>query len=479
MPAPIYTGNDLISWGYKPGPHFPTLLKQANKMGEYQAGIDAIKGALNKIVAKAPVVKERIELRDVEDAPLYTSFIDSVGGDDAIIANVNAVYGHMDVIMRLPPVVSAAIMPDACPAGSQLGTIPVGGVVGTTNAIFPGMHSADVCCSMMASYFPHAIGPKFILDAAQSITHFGPGGRDQWGKMDQFDVEELLLPLLVKFPGNQFLKDLESTAIRHFMTQGDGNHFLSVGISKKQNQPVLVTHHGSRGFGAQIFKRGLKVAKRMTKEIANVPDHMSWIVADSDEGKQYWEALQIAREWTKLNHYGLHAATAGVLGISNPSEALWTIWNEHNFVFKRDDVFYHAKGATPSYQGFSEDDKGFSIIPMNMGKPILITRHLDNVEALGFAPHGAGRNQSRTGYLKTIPVEDRDDKYLSETEGLDVRWYTGKPDLTECGSAYKDADMIRRVIDRSGLADVVDEIKPYGCIMAGEIPPLYKKKVQG
>ena len=58
----------------------------------------------------------------------------------------------MQTLMKTPTIVDGAIMPDACPAGPN-GTIPVGGVAVAKNAIHPGMHSADICCSVMLNRF--------------------------------------------------------------------------------------------------------------------------------------------------------------------------------------------------------------------------------------------------------------------------------------------------------------------------------------
>ena len=91
--------------------------------------------------------------------------------------NVNKVVESMNILMRTPTLIDGAIMPDACPAGPT-GTIPVGGVVVAKNAIHPGMHSADICCSVMLTDFGDT-DPKDVLDAAHSCTHFGPGGRDR------------------------------------------------------------------------------------------------------------------------------------------------------------------------------------------------------------------------------------------------------------------------------------------------------------
>jgi hypothetical protein len=58
---------------------------------------------------------------------------------------------------------------------------------------------------------------------------------------------------------------------------------------------------------------------------------------------------------------------------------------------------------------------------------------------------------------------------LAETTGgLDIRWFCGTPDLSESPLGYKDATKVKAQIERFGLAHVVGEIQPRGCIMAGE-----------
>jgi tRNA-splicing ligase RtcB (3'-phosphate/5'-hydroxy nucleic acid ligase) len=63
-------------------------------------------------------------------------------------ANIAAVTQHMDALMRVPTIVAGAVMPDACPSGVTAGTVPVGGVVACEDALHPGFHSSDICCSV-------------------------------------------------------------------------------------------------------------------------------------------------------------------------------------------------------------------------------------------------------------------------------------------------------------------------------------------
>jgi RNA-splicing ligase RtcB len=66
--------------------------------------------------------------------------------------------------------------------------------------------------------------------------------------------------------------------------------------------------------------------------------------------------------------------------------------------------------------------------------------------------------------------------FAEETAGLDVRFYSGKIDVSELPSAYKDAEKVKDQIRHFNLATIVDEIMPYGCIMAGEMEKPWQKK---
>jgi len=135
---------------------------------------------------------------------------------------------------------------------------------------------------------------------------------------------------------------------------------------------------------------------------------------------------------------------------------------------KPDGLFYHAKGATPAWRGFADDDSGLTLIPLNMAEPILIARGRDAENGLGFAPHGAGRNFSRTAYMKRYAHMTEAEIVAAQTKGIDARFFCGFPDVSELPAAYKNAASVRRQIEDYGLAEVVDTIDPVGSIMAGD-----------
>lgn len=433
----MITGKDLIALGYEPGAHFAPMLERANAAGH------ASRELLDDLLPP-PSIPPRT------NAIQFTNFLEPETEDEHV--NARAVVANMDKLLRTPTIKNAVVMPDACPAG----TIPVGGVVACEEAIHPGFHSADICCSMAISIFNRREDPSRLLDVAMRASHFGPIKKTRTDQVPR---------TLSAFENNPFLKGLEFYAQRDFMTQGDGNHFFYVG--EFDGQTVIVTHHGSRGLGAQLYRRGKACAERMTRKIApKVPASMAWIPSETDEGRAYWDALQLIRLWTRENHFAIHDTVARQIGNKVRARS----WNEHNFVFRRSDgLFYHAKGATPSYSGYAEDDDGITLIPMNMGREILVTGHTDNPDALGFAPHGAGRTMSRSEHMRRLGDVDPVEQMHKETEGLDIRFYTGKPDVSELPSAYKRPDSVIGTIQRQNLAKVDGLIQPQGSIMAGHI----------
>ena len=441
------TGKDLIQLGFYTGKWMKEALIHIN---ENELRGDSLMNYLE-------------QFRQPDPIPAFENPVDfkiNIRAENELeTENVNSVLATMNELMKTPTVVNGAVMPDACPTGTK-GTIPVGGVVVAKNAIHPGMHSADICCSVMLTDFGSA-EPKDVLNAAHGVTHFGPGGRDR--------ENQFLFPkdLLTEIESNYFLNDQKSikAARSHLGTQGDGNHFLFVGVSKKTGNTMLITHHGSRGFGANLYRKGMEMAEKFRKVLS--PETLkqnAWIPFDTREGQDYWEALQIVRKWTKANHEVIHNQTLESLDLKLENR----FWNEHNFVFQDDDLFYHAKGATPLDSKFMPDISGPRLIPLNMSEPVLIVEGETTASNLGFAPHGAGRNMSRSQHKRNLEHLGNDEVFRIETEGLDVRFFFDEIDVSELPSAYKNAESVRNQMDEFGLGTVLDEVIPYGCIMAGD-----------
>ncbi|MCB1091523.1 MAG: RtcB family protein [Verrucomicrobiae bacterium] len=491
---PLLTGKDLIEAGWSPGPQFSELLAAASVFEE--RGISDPAYVLKLLERDFPKMAPKLRPRD-EAIPFREAIEATCEADEENIASVRR---FMRQLLRTPVIEGGAVMPDACPAGAGEATIPVGGAISVRKAILPAAHSADICCSMYASVFRCDRTTEEMLDALMASTRFGFGGRKP---EDQVAHPVLHEPVW----SNPFLTGLERHAAMHLADQGDGNHFAYLGkmrvtralteaLGKGGHESIarslhdsagsdlddtdgatfytLVTHHGSRGLGAQVYKRGHAAAIRETARIAEgIPKAAAWLDTDSDVGKDYWEALQYVGRWTRANHQSIHARFLERAGAGLITE----FGNEHNFVWRRSDDFLHGKGATPAWR----DDEGrplLGLIPLNMASPILLTLGRDNEEFLSFAPHGAGRNFSRTAILRQFRKDngDLDEKRVAAaidaaTRGLDIRWFYGKPDLTESPLGYKSASQVRQQIEHFGLADIVGEVTPLGCIMAGDAGP--------
>ena len=477
-------GNTLKEWGWPPGPAFKQALEQARALEAEGLTPDAIRAQLAPELEAQTTFLER-----GAPEPARLGIAMEVESDDER-ANLEKVRAQMLGMTTIPVVERAAILPDACPTGEGEAAITVGGAVAVRDAIIPAAHSADICCSMYCSFFPaaeHTAG--HMLDRLRESTRFGIGGRQPH--------EQIVHPVLEeKVWRNPFLSQLEPVAKAHLGDQGDGNHFAFIGtlrlsteeraawieagygewmaaLQEESTYHALVTHHGSRALGAQVYKRGLHAAVAATKRVAHdIPSSAAWLDAESDAGRDYWEALQYVARWTRANHEVIHAGFLRRVGLTGPALAFG---NEHNFVWRRSDgLYYHGKGATPAWSG--ADGRPLpGLIPLNMASPILLCLGAGNEDFLGFAPHGAGRNISRTALRKRFqtkggkPDHNRIAGAIAEaTKGIDVRWWYDRADLSETPMGYKNAEAITAQIDRFRLGKVCGRIEPLGCIMAGD-----------
>ena len=404
----------------------------------------------------------------------------------------------MRELARVPVIESLALMPDNCPSGQEWGAIPVGGAITTKNEIIPAAHSADAWCSMHATFFEAASPVAKLMGELEKSTHFGPYPAPA-GKENPHPV--LSEPVWE----NPFLAGLEETALKYLGTQGDGNHFAYIGeieISRTlldnldangqyelaktlwpaegKTLKALVTHHGSRNFGAKIYKRGLEAAMRETAKIAEgIPKTGAWLDLSTEAGRNYWAALDYARRWTLANHEVIHKKFLAEAG----AQKCAGFGNAHNAVWRHDGLVYHGKGATPAWPG-PDGRPQLGIIPLNMSREILLVAGKNNPEFLSFCPHGAGRNRSRTATIHPFlnPETGKIDQkkmevaLAEETRGLEIRWGSKTPDISESPLGYKPASKIKAELQEFGLATLLGEISPKGCIMAGHIEPIWKKK---
>ncbi len=79
--------------------------------------------------------------------------------------------------------------------------------------------------------------------------------------------------------------------------------------------------------------------------------------------------------------------------------------------------------------------------------------------------------------MRKFPGEkDRQRQLAESTEGIDARWFSKVPDLSETPVAYKNAADVKHQIADFGLAEVIGEIRPLGCVMAGHIDQPWRSR---
>ncbi|SFN29178.1 tRNA-splicing ligase RtcB [Paenimyroides ummariense] len=367
---------------------------------------------------------------------------------------------QMEIAMKLPVSVAGALMPDA----HQGYGLPIGGVLATRNAIIPYGVGVDIGCRMalsiydMEESFFEENQSKFKRELiAQSNFGAGNGFRGQY-RFDHRVLENQL------FNENPLLKNLKDKAWAQLGSSGGGNHFVEFGIIEfaerdeqlnieKGKYVALLTHSGSRGFGATIAGHYTQLAKKVCK-LPQEAKNLAYFDLNSTEGQEYWLAMNLAGDYASACHEVIHQKMQKALGV----EVLAKVENHHNFAWKEqwngEEVIVHRKGATPA----SKDVMG--IIPGSMTAPGFLVRGKGEPEAIQSASHGAGRQMSRTQAKKEISKTDfkailKDHNVTLIGAGLD-----------EAPMAYKDIHQVMEA--QKNLIDVVATFTPKMVRMADD-----------
>jgi tRNA-splicing ligase RtcB len=162
---------------------------------------------------------------------------------------------------------------------------------------------------------------------------------------------------------------------------------------------------------------------------------------DSEEGQEYWLAMELMGRYAAANHELIHRAIAKNLKV----DVLLDIENHHNFAWKEKydnkEVIVHRKGATPAGLG------DIGIIPGSMATPGYVIRGKGNELSLNSASHGAGRKMSRTKAKRLFTWHEAK-KFLAD-KGVNLI----SAGLDEVPMAYKDIEEVM-----TAQSDLVERI---------------------
>lgn len=465
------TGEDLIELGYTPGKAIGTALKVVE-----QNFADLEKEEILALLLKVFQYPENF-LDDVVLSPIANDLVEMIKISESTkeiplkeISNEYSIYGkqhievgalaQMEIAMKLPVTVAGALMPDA----HQGYGLPIGGVLATNNAVIPYGVGVDIGCRMALSIFDipeshfmenHAKYKRELI----AWTKFGAGN----GWQGKYKAEHSILDRS-EFNATPFIKSLHDKASAQLGSSGGGNHFVEWGIIEldkddaelnipKGKYVALLTHSGSRGFGATIAGHYTKLAKELCK-LPKEAQNLAYLSLDSAEGQEYWLAMNLAGDYASACHEVIHNRLTAAIG----GNLLARVENHHNFAWKEkfngQDVIVHRKGATPAAKGV------LGIIPGSMTAPGFLVRGKGEESAINSASHGAGRQMSRTQAIKTV-TPGAMQKILKE-HGVTLIG----AGLDEAPFAYKDINTVMAA--QSELVDTIAKFTPKMVRMADD-----------
>lgn len=345
----------------------------------------------------------------------------------------------------LPVSVAGALMPDA-----HVGYgLPIGGVLATRRSVIPYAVGVDIACRVKMTVFDVPVG---VLDgerdrlrkALERETRFGVGAefRDR-RQHDVMDTDWSISPVTKRF---------KDKAWAQLGTSGSGNHFVEFGElevpapvaaagpgARGELPPgrylALLSHSGSRGTGAAICDHYSKIAMARHDDLPKELKHLSWLELESQEGQEYWQAMQLMGRYAAANHAMIHHHLAKALGFG----VIFDVENHHNFAWEEEHggerLIVHRKGATPAGRGV------LGIIPGSMASPAYLVRGKGQPDSLDSAAHGAGRVMSRKKAKESFTWSETK-KLLREREVELI-----SADIDEAPMVYRDIDRVMAAQD--------------------------------
>jgi tRNA-splicing ligase RtcB len=360
----------------------------------------------------------------------------------------------------LPVAVQGALMPDA----HQGYGLPIGGVLATKDSVIPYAVGVDIACRVKMTVMDMpvtALDEKRdeLKNALIRETAFGIGAKFKrkrsHGVLDQdWSVS----------PITQQYKD---KAWSQLGSSGSGNHFVEYGVLEITGDGLalepgkylaILSHSGSRGTGASVCQHYSRLAMDSHPELPDDMRHLAWLDLDSEEGQEYWDAMNLMGDYASANHHCIHEEMHKSLG----TEPILDIENHHNFAWKEthfgEEVIVHRKGATPAGEGV------LGLIPGTMAHPAYVVRGLGHADSLDSAAHGAGRVMSRTRAKKVIDKKEWG-RILKE-KGVELL----SAGIDEAPGVYKDINEVMEY--QSDLVEPLAQFHPKMVRMAkaGERP---------
>jgi tRNA-splicing ligase RtcB len=218
---------------------------------------------------------------------------------------------------------------------------------------------------------------------------------------------------------------------------GSGNHFIEVTLDEL-DRVWLFLHSGSRGIGNKIATHHIKVAQDlMEKWWIALPDRdLAYLVEGTEEFDAYIRELTWAQAFATENRSEmmdrLVVATSEFMGAAVEEEQF--VECSHNYTSHErhfgKQIWLSRKGAIDASEG------KWGLIPGSMGTASYVVVGKGNRESFNSAPHGAGREYSRSAARKRFTREE-----LRAAMG-DIEFRDTDAFVDEIPAAYKDIDRV-------------------------------------
>jgi tRNA-splicing ligase RtcB len=331
-----------------------------------------------------------------------------------------------------------ALMPDA-----HLGLgATVGSVIPTERAVMPAAVGVDIGCGMIAvrtQFTRDDPDGKSLTPLRESIERAIPLSAGAANRKIVATAQPRIDELDAMATKAGFDPDQRAGRWREQLgTLGSGNHFIELSLDE-QDRVWAFLHSGSRGVGNKIAQHHIAIARTlMDRYWIQLPDRdLAYLVEGTDEFWAYIRELRWAQHYALLNREEMMDRVLRQLG-----EFLGTDVQEHERVnchhnFTQQEDHWGKKGLWVSRKGAIEAREGQAgLIPGSMGTRSYVVEGLGNKVALNSAPHGAGRQFSRSAARKRFTH----DELRAAMAGIEFR--DTDAFLDEIPAAYKDIDQV-------------------------------------
>lgn len=353
--------------------------------------------------------------------------------------------------------------------------MPIGGVIAAENVIIPNAVGVDIGCGM--AYTETNIKVDQIKDITTGngnlieamvgdiMRNIPVGFAHHKTVMPCYTLDNALEEMDLYEQDGELLGQLDAGYFQ-IGTLGGGNHFIELQEADDGTLAVML-HSGSRHFGKSVCDYFHHKARELNRKwYSQVPDEyrLAFLPADSEEGKQYLNWMQLSMDYAKENREKMMLAVKAILEkwigkyTDFSLEFSGDINCHHNYAALENhygkNVWVHRKGAVRARNG------EMAVIPGAMGSYSYVVMGKGNEESFCSSSHGAGRCYSRKGAMTAFTTEE---VMLDLKKQGVVLGKKGKSDIAEESRfAYKD---IEEVMDNQmDLVVPVKRLKTIGVV---------------